>query len=189
MTNDLATTLLIALSVEINDHVIPPGSRGRGRPKQLADAELICLAVAQVLLGARSEHHWLGMCYGTGSGCATDGWASCSCTWSCPGHRGAARGYRHVSAQGPGWADDRPLRRGQVQVLLARPDRKDEPRWFGNLGGMRQWIEAVYDALKDQLTLERHGDSTRPKSSPASPSSCWSWPPESGATGPSRLNP
>jgi hypothetical protein len=24
----------------------------------------VCLAVAQVLLGARSEHHWLRLCYG-----------------------------------------------------------------------------------------------------------------------------
>ena len=35
-----------------------------GPAQALADAELICLAVAQVLLGARSEHHWLRMCYG-----------------------------------------------------------------------------------------------------------------------------
>ena len=35
-----------------------------GRPKKLSDAELACLAVAQVLLGARSEHHWLRLCYG-----------------------------------------------------------------------------------------------------------------------------
>ena len=34
-----------------------------GRPKQLSDSELVCLAVAQVLLGARSEHHWLRLCY------------------------------------------------------------------------------------------------------------------------------
>src|ERR1700760_1075851 len=33
-------------------------------PKKLSDAELVCLAVAQVLLGARSEHHWLRLCYG-----------------------------------------------------------------------------------------------------------------------------
>jgi hypothetical protein len=29
----------------------------------LSGAELVCLAVAQVLLGARSEHHRLRMCY------------------------------------------------------------------------------------------------------------------------------
>ena len=62
MTNDL-DTLLIALYVEIDDHVVLPARRGRGQPKRLSDAELICLAVAQVLLGARSEHHWLRMCY------------------------------------------------------------------------------------------------------------------------------
>jgi hypothetical protein len=39
---------------------------------------------------------------------------------------------------------------------LARPDRRDEPYRFGNLGGVRQWIEAIFDTLKDQLGLERH---------------------------------
>src|SRR5215510_14463291 len=56
-------TLLTALYVLIDDHVIPSGQRGPGRPKKLSDAELVCLAVAQVLLGARSEHHWLRLCY------------------------------------------------------------------------------------------------------------------------------
>ena len=62
MTPDL-DTLLTALYVEIDDHVIPTGRPRRGQPKKLSDAELVCLAVAQVLLGARSEHHWLRMCY------------------------------------------------------------------------------------------------------------------------------
>jgi Transposase DDE domain len=56
-------TLLTALYVLVDDHVIPPEQRRPGRPKKLSDAELVCLAVAQVLLGARSEHHWLRMCY------------------------------------------------------------------------------------------------------------------------------
>ena len=43
--------------------MIPSGRRGPGQPKKLSDAELVCLAVAQVLLGARSEHHWLRLCY------------------------------------------------------------------------------------------------------------------------------
>jgi hypothetical protein len=63
VTNDL-DTLLIALHVEINDHVAMPARRGRGQPKRLTDAELAGLAVAQVLLGARSEHHWRRLCYG-----------------------------------------------------------------------------------------------------------------------------
>jgi hypothetical protein len=32
---------------------------GPGKPPKLTDAELVCLAVAQALLGARSERHWL----------------------------------------------------------------------------------------------------------------------------------
>ena len=48
----------------------------------------------------------------------------------------------------------------QVKVLLVRPDRKDEPRRYGNLGGMRQWIESVNDTLKGQLDLEQHGGRT-----------------------------
>ncbi len=43
--------------------MIPSARRGRGQPKRLSDAELVCLVVAQVLLGARSEHHWLRLCY------------------------------------------------------------------------------------------------------------------------------
>jgi hypothetical protein len=56
-------TLLIALYVELTDHIIPwqrPGHRvGPGRPPQVSDAELVCLAVAQVLLRYHDEHHWL----------------------------------------------------------------------------------------------------------------------------------
>ena len=63
MTPDL-DTLLIAPYVEIYDHVISAGRPGCGQPRKLSDAELVCLAVAQVLLGARSEHHWLRICYG-----------------------------------------------------------------------------------------------------------------------------
>jgi hypothetical protein len=63
VTPDL-DTLLIALHVEIDDHVTGPDLRRPGQPKRLSEAELVCLAVAQVLLGARSEHHWPRMCYG-----------------------------------------------------------------------------------------------------------------------------
>lgn len=45
----------------------------------------------------------------------------------------------------------------QVGILLVHPDRKDaKRRRYGNLGGMRQWIEAIYDQIKDQLNLEGH---------------------------------
>jgi hypothetical protein len=56
-------TLLIALYVELTDRIIPtlrPWDRaGPGRPVTVTDAELVCLAVAQVLLRYNDEHHWL----------------------------------------------------------------------------------------------------------------------------------
>src|SRR3954469_22615300 len=45
---------------------------------------------------------------------------------------------------------------------LFRPDRKDESRRHGALGAVRQWIESVFDTLKGQLSLERHGARTMP---------------------------
>ena len=45
-------------------------------------------------------------------------------------------------------------------VHLIRPDRKDETPRFGKLGGIRQWVESVFDTLKGQLTLEEHGGRT-----------------------------
>jgi hypothetical protein len=55
-------TLLIALYVELVDRIIPAQGkrrRGPGRPPLVTDAELVCLAVAQVLLRYNDEHHWL----------------------------------------------------------------------------------------------------------------------------------
>jgi hypothetical protein len=48
----------------------------------------------------------------------------------------------------------------RLRALLVRPDRKDEKRRFGNLAGMRQWIESVNDTLNGQLDLEQHGGRT-----------------------------
>jgi hypothetical protein len=254
-------TLLTALYVLIDDHVIPSGQRRPGHPKKLSDAELVCLAVAQVLLGARSEHHWLRMCYGrlghlfpylpkqpgyhkrvkaaaplickttlylatlcpswaddlrlldaTPLPCGTSrqtvrrsqlaGWANYG---YCAAHSrwywglklyllttaegmpvawclaDPKIGEREVAHELLGHARDtgavrdqmivlcdkglagREMERyaaSQIGVLLARPDRKDERRRFGNLAGMRQWIEAIIDTLKGQLDLERHGGRT-----------------------------
>jgi hypothetical protein len=47
-----------------------------------------------------------------------------------------------------------------LQAHLIRPDRKDEPARFGKLARCRQWIEAIFDTLKGQLTLEAHGGRT-----------------------------
>jgi len=44
-----------------------------------------------------------------------------------------------------------------LDATLIRPDRKDEPRRFGNLGGVRQWIESIINTTKSQLSLEQHG--------------------------------
>jgi hypothetical protein len=221
----------------------------------------VCLAVAQVLLGARSEHHWLRMCYGRlghlfpylphqpgyhkrvkAAGpliCKTTLYLATLCpSWAddlrlldatpvpcgtsrqtvhrselagltdygyCPAHSRWYWGlklYLLTTAEGMpvAWCLANPkigecevaadllghardigaLRDGrivladkglagremeryaadQVKVLLVRPDRKDEPRRYGNLGGMRQWIESVYDTIKDQLSLERDGGRT-----------------------------
>ena len=63
MTTDL-DTLLTALYVFCDDRVVPAEPRRPGRRKKLSDAELICLAVAQVLLGCPSQHRWLRLAYG-----------------------------------------------------------------------------------------------------------------------------
>jgi hypothetical protein len=57
VSNEL-NTLLTALYVFVDDHVVTPRS-GRGRRPVLSDSELITLAVAQVLLGFHSERRWV----------------------------------------------------------------------------------------------------------------------------------
>jgi hypothetical protein len=57
---------------------------------------------------------------------------------------------------GPGFAETV----ADLGARLVRPDREDAPYRFGNLGGVRQWIEAIIDTLKDQLSLEGHGAHT-----------------------------
>ena len=55
-------TLLTALYVELTDRIIPSrglGRAGPGKPPAVTDAELVCLAVAQVLLRYDDERHWL----------------------------------------------------------------------------------------------------------------------------------
>jgi Transposase DDE domain len=44
-----------------------------------------------------------------------------------------------------------------LDARLVRPDRKGEKPRFGKLGGIRQWIESIYDTAKGQLSLEQHG--------------------------------
>jgi hypothetical protein len=56
VTQDL-NTLLTALYVKIDDEL--GGPRWKGRPPVLTDSELVCVAVAQAILGFTSEAHWL----------------------------------------------------------------------------------------------------------------------------------
>jgi hypothetical protein len=61
VTADL-DTLLIALYVELTDRIIPVlgfARSGPGQPPEVTDAELVCMAVAQVLLRFGDERHWL----------------------------------------------------------------------------------------------------------------------------------
>ena len=61
MTADLAT-LLIARYVELTDRINPAlgfTRSGPGQRPEVTDAELVCLAVAQVLLRHDDERHWL----------------------------------------------------------------------------------------------------------------------------------
>jgi hypothetical protein len=250
--------LVIALYVTIDELLGP--RRGPGRPPKLSDAELLCLAIAQVLLGYRSERRWLravntrlghlfpyvcgqaaynrrlrraaplvatishALALACPSWCdqwrlldATPvpcgqsrqtmrrsdlaGWAGYGydpshSRWywglklyllACPdglpvawclanptqGEREVAEGLLEQAARQqvlrPGLvvlADKGLAGQAFEQVVadlgarLIRPDRADEPTRFGNLGGVRQWIEAIIDTLKDQLSLEGHGAHT-----------------------------
>jgi hypothetical protein len=47
-----------------------------------------------------------------------------------------------------------------LDAHIVRPDRKTEPKRFGALGAIRQWIESINDTLKGQLSLEEHGGHT-----------------------------
>ena len=66
-------TLLIALYVELTDRIIPVlglTRSGPGQRPEVTDAELVCLAVAQVVLRYDEERHWLRA--------APPGWGTCS---------------------------------------------------------------------------------------------------------------
>jgi len=83
-------TLLIALYVELTDRIIPSlgfTRSGPGKPPEMTDAELVCLAVAQVLLRYDDERHWL---------------RAAGCRIGHPGQRGtAAADGRHARPMRP----------------------------------------------------------------------------------------
>lgn len=259
MTNDL-DTLLTALYVYVDDHVVEAHRRSPGRPKKLTDAELVCLAVAQVMLGYPSQHHWLRACYarlghlfpylpkqpgyskrlkaaGPLIARVTEHLARevsadsdefrfldatpivCGCSVSTvkrselagtanygysashsrfywgvklylvtTGHgmpigwclADPKLGEREVALELIGHLRDHGLlppgcvligdkgfagkdfltQAALDAVTFVRPDRKNEKRRFGNLGGIRQLIESVFDTGKGQLSLELPGART-----------------------------
>ena len=83
-------TLLTALYVELTDRIIPLrglARRGPGRPPEVTDAELACLAVAQVLLRYDDERHWLRAAPGWSGTCSPGCWARASTTSGCGSSR------------------------------------------------------------------------------------------------------
>jgi len=262
VSNEL-NTLLVSLYVRLDDCVLPgPGwSRDHvpGRKPVLSDAELLCLAAAQHLLGIASERRWIryarehlaGMfphlpgpsgfgkrlrrqtglvsaaitalarevpswhdglrlidstplpCGASRETVKRSGLAGHAGYGYCRSHSRWFWGFRlHLLCTPEGmpvlWGLARPglgerevfealLRRdrhlvaaGQVILgdkgfagkdfeafiaedlgaVLVRPDRRDEAPRFGRLGGIRQWIESVFETLKGQLALEQHGGRT-----------------------------
>jgi len=262
VTKDI-DTLLTALYVDLEDCVLPAVGWTRdhrpGRKPALSDAELICLAVAQQLLGFSSERRWIRYARkhfhdmfprlpgqsGYGKRLRSQGGLLAAVitelardvpSWhdslrlvdSTPlpcaasretvkrsdlaGHAGYGycashsrffwgfRLYLISTAEGMPiiWGlanpkigerevtrallehDHQLIRAGQVIVgdkgfagnefeafitdnlgaRLVRPDRKNEPKRFGKIAHIRQWIEAIFDTLKGQLGLEEHGGRT-----------------------------
>jgi hypothetical protein len=262
--NPQLNTLLTTLYVFLTDQVLPDlgVSRERRRPGRkpaLTEAELLCLVVAQQLLGFSSESRWvrfarahlLGMFPGIPGqsgfnkrlraagpliAAATTALARDTPSWHevlrlvdstplpcgtsretvkrsdlaghagygyCASHSRFFWGFRLYLISTPegmpviwGLANPKIGEREVTQALLAhdhhlirggqiilgdkgfagrdferfitedlgahliRPDRKDEKPRFGKLGGIRQWIESVFDTLKGQLTLEQHAGRT-----------------------------
>ena len=117
MTNEL-DALLTALYVKIDDEI--GGTRRPGGPPRLTDSELVCLAVAQALLGYTSESRWLRFV-----------------------HSQLGTMFPYVPKQ-PGW--NKRLRAALPLVKRAiRMVAADTDFWFDNTGSStpRQWIAAA----------------------------------------------
>ena len=253
MSADL-DALLISLYVLIDD-LLPTRRRRFGRPVRITDSELICLAIAQVLLDCPNERRFLRLarqrlghlfpyipgqsgfnkrlrqlapqlveaitilarlspsfcdrlklldstpvpCAASRETVRRSALAGIGGYGYCRSHSrwfwgfrlyllcspdGLPVGFELAPANAPERAVaaellERVLRGGEIVIAdkgfagaefeqhvaalgarLLRPDRKDEQPRFGNLGGIRQWIESTFDTLKDQLSLERHGGRT-----------------------------
>ncbi len=262
MTND-RDALLTALYVQLEDRVLPALGWSRehrpGRKPVLSDAELLCLAVAQHLLGIASERRWVRYARTHLAGLFprlpqqsgyskrlrnsgplisrvitelardTESWhdllrlvdstpVPCAASREtvkrselaghagygyCASHSRYFWGFRlylistaegmpiiwglahpkigerevtrallerdhHLVASGQVILGDKGFAGAEFEAFvrddlgahLIRPDRRNEPARHGKLARYRQWIEAVFDTLKGQLTLENHGGRT-----------------------------
>ena len=243
-------TLLIGLYVFADDFL--PKRRGPGRRPRISEAELICLAVAQVLLDCAKERRFLrfahrrlghlfpyipnqsgynkrvralapaivavlgqlarsspSWCDGLRlldstpvpcaasrqtvkrsdlAGYASYGWGASHSRYfwgfrlyvlfapdgmpiafelapaNAPERQVAAEMLARLELDGYTIITDKGFAGEEFEALVAslgaqllRPDRRDEKPRFGNLGGVRQWVESIIDQVKDQLSLERHG--------------------------------
>jgi hypothetical protein len=166
--------LLVHVYLLVDD--LLPRRRRFGRPPLISDSELICLAVAQVLLDCPNERRFLRL--------AKRRWFWGFRLYLLCAPDGLPVGFELAAANSPERVVaaellERTLKAGQTVIAdkgfagrefeqlvaslggrLLRPDRKDEPARFGSLGPIRQWIESCFDTLKDQLSLERHGGRT-----------------------------
>lgn len=115
---------------------------------------------------AHSRHFWGFKLYLL---CASDGMpiAFELAPANVPEREAVAELLRRVELEGYTVIGDKGLSGAEIEELVAllggaflRPDRRDEAPRNGSLGGIRQWIEAIFDQLKDQLSLERHGAHT-----------------------------
>jgi hypothetical protein len=115
---------------------------------------------------AHSRHFWGFKLYLLA---ASDGMpiAFCLAPANAPEREMVAAMLERIDLAGYAVIGDKGLSGAELEQLVAalggaflRPDRRDESPRFGNLGGCRQWIEAIFDQLKDQLSLERHGAHT-----------------------------
>jgi Transposase DDE domain len=115
---------------------------------------------------AHSRHLWGFKLYLLS---ASDGMpiAFCLAAANAPEREVVAGMLEGIDLEGYAPIGDKGLSGAELEELVAalggvflRPDRRDEQPRFGSLGAVRQWIEAIIDQLKDQLSLERHGAHT-----------------------------
>ncbi|MGK5551184.1 hypothetical protein ACSNOI_06175 [Actinomadura kijaniata] len=140
--------LVTALYVHLDDHVLPTRRRGRGRPSRLTDAELVCVAVAQVLLGCDAERHWLRV-------------APTRIGRLFPHLPCQAQDNRHPRRLGPVWvavacwlARATPTWHERLRLMDGTPVRCGASRATVNRSGLGE-IAGIW-TLKNQLGLERH---------------------------------